>query len=220
MNEHSLDWCAANAIRNYPVREDANTQGLPRQLLVDLSVFVADPALAVYLVSVRRSTAAVSLAFADAQGTALLVLTAAITAIPAYKPVPLVSLDPRVTGTVSFGNLKDVPLTDVRAQLPLDFRTLFYVPETPVSSIGAAPGLEALTGIVRLEGAGYIRLTADPDTNTVRVALNASPEIFSLFSGPCIDGSEGACPSEPVRSVSGVPADATGVINLVIRNAN
>lgn len=220
INEQYLDWCATNALRSYPIREDEATAQLPRGLIVDMSVFVADPTVQVRLASVRRSSAVVSLVLTDQHGTAVAVLTRASTTLPAWEPIELESMHPAVHGTVTFGAVERVGEFTYRGSLALDFRALFYTPVTPVTSVKALGASDQLRGLVKLEAGGYLRLVPNEVTRTIRFELDASPEIITLLSGPCIDDAPGSCLSPQGRSLSGVPADLTGTINLVFRNAN
>lgn len=216
--ESYLDWCAANALRNYPLAEDVDP--LPRGFLVDLHLFSGVTAPEFHVASASRGPRLISVVIADSTGAGVALLTRPVSDITPWEPMLLTPLSGAVTGTVTFGDVTHIPEFSVRGQLPIDFRAVVITEGPQVTSVSDPNSPAPLQGLVKLTGQNYIQLRRQENPDRLQISLDARTEILSLFSGDCIDASTGQCPSPPVRTLAGVEADETGTITLVIRNAD
>jgi hypothetical protein len=190
---------------------------LPDDILVDAGLILPAEYNDVYCSMVRITPQLWSVSFSC--GTCgLLAGTFRRDQFSAYASLPLTPLVDDVSGWVSFGNhtgttIEHYIFTSV-AQAGLECRAVRLVERIPVSRFYKLGGAvdTFVEGLVRLVGDAGLRVYKEGDDSIV---LELAAEQASAFLGPCEKYAEsGQCGLTPIRRLTGVPADANGVITL------
>lgn len=219
-----IEWCNENEGRSYPLSEEATAvdddgQGLPTNILADLSVVLPEEQSSIRISSLYVSPDIVSVAVSSDAG-GLLIGSFARAAVKAYAAYPLTGLVPNVSGYVVFGAFTARVPTRYRFATPqqslLERRSLRVIPPPGVERItrtGADPEIYA-SGVVALEASPDLEIVSDrydPHKIIVRLREGASGK----YVGGCLrPASADECGVPPIRRINNVAADDNGTITL------
>lgn len=225
-NTLSQDWMNENALRAYPLVDDAPaTTVVPRWLIADLHVTVDVSVLRVFVSSVYVSDTLISVCISGelsgGRRAGLVSRTVTRDELEPYLSYSMDRMSPLASGTVAFGEVPD-GTSPVKRTFGPDDAPVVESAITRVRSPGVtrlvdpAHGTE-VTGIVDLSGNSEFRTYADPDDPST-VVLELSDLYREITTSVCsASPSVDACGAEPVRTVCGVPPTEDGTITIRFR---
>ena len=230
----SPEWQNENALRAYPLEDDAPAASrIPAWLVADMRV-TCPPGCTPYISSVYVSPTLLSVAVSGRMEGApgapppppvgLLAKTVTRDELEPFRTYAMDRLSGAASGTVVFG------------EAPPEFspspalRLSFTADEAPLAQAAvaraAAPGVTGIAdpahgtsarGIIDLSGNSEFRTRVDPDDpHTIVVALT---DMYRDLTTSVCDAvpSFSTCGETPVRTINGVPPTETGVIYLRFR---
>ena len=219
-----IEWCNENESRAYPIQDDATHVDnfgnvLPDDILVDMGVIVPPEYQDVYCRTVRVTPNVFSVSLACASGPLMVGTYSASIYVP-YTVVALTPIVPDVSGWVVFGAhrrvINEIYVFNGPKQSGLVSRAIRVVDKIPVRRFYkyGGSGVGYLDQLVRLVGAGLLRMYRDPD-NGQQIIVELDKQQAKTFLGPCdhyADASQ--CRASPIRSIDGVKADSEHVVTF------
>lgn len=222
---HHLEWLNRNALRAFPLRDQARASSisdwaLPTELLVDAFITVPADSVGIYLSSVCLTPRLLTVAFSIAEtGVTVATATAVRGVTSPWERVHVQPAQDGVGGYVAFGPV----LTHWPDELGhhrfdpsnlLVERAILPIGDFPITSLKARLATAALTGQVELRGSGSMQIavtsgTDDDDEPLTYLTFSlARPEDFAPICRPPVHPL--LCNRLPILSINGVVPDENG----------
>jgi hypothetical protein len=212
-NTISPEWQNENAMRAYPLKDDAPAASLvPGWLISDLRVTCSDAYDVVYVSSVYVSHALLSVGISGRIGTnppvGLLTKTVTRDELEPYRAYSMDRISETASGTIAFGAAHDDPyylkISFTSDEAPLVQSSIVRVKAPGVTRIIDPYHGTSATGIIDLSGNSEFRTSIDPsDPHTIVVRLS---DLYRDLTTSVCDAVPGfdTCGETPVKSINGV----------------